>query len=60
MGFEGAVNQEECGFYLMGITEKWISDPVKKRSQMGFIYDRQKYVSAEYDSIDDRYFREVQ
>ena len=50
-GFEGVVNQEECGIYLMGITEKWISDLVKVRSQMDFIYDRQKYVSEEYDSI---------
>jgi hypothetical protein len=50
-GFEGVVNHEEHGYYLMGITEKWVSNSVKLRSQMDFIYDRQKYVSDEYDSI---------
>jgi len=50
-GLEGVVNPEELGFYLMGITEKRISDSVRVRTQMDFIYDRQKYVSDEYDSI---------
>jgi len=50
-GLEGVVNPEELGFYLMGITEKWISDSVKVRTQMDFIYDRQKFISDEYDSI---------
>jgi hypothetical protein len=50
-GFEGVVNHEELGFYLMGITEKSISDLVKLRTQMDFVYDRQKYISEEYDSI---------
>ena len=50
-GFESVVNPEELGFYLMGITEKSISDLVKVRTQMDFVYDRQKYISDEYDSI---------
>ena len=50
-GFEAVVNHEESGYYLMGITEKWISDLVKVRSQLDFFYDGQKYISNEYDSI---------
>ena len=50
-GFEGVVNHEEMGFYLMGVTEKRISDLVKLRTQIDFIYDKQKYISEEYDSI---------
>jgi hypothetical protein len=50
-GFEGVVNPEELGFYVMGITEKRISNHVKVRTQMDFVYDRQKYISDEFDSI---------
>jgi hypothetical protein len=50
-GFEAVVNHEESGYYLMGITEKWISDLVKVRSQLDFFCDEQKYISNEYDSI---------
>jgi hypothetical protein len=50
-GFEGVVNHEEMGFYLMGATEKRISDLVKVRTQIDFIYDKQKYISEEHDSI---------
>jgi hypothetical protein len=50
-GIEGVVNHEESGFYLMGVTEKRISDLVKVRTQIDFIYDKQKYISEEYDSI---------
>ena len=50
-GFEGVVNPEEHGYYLMGVTEKRISDLVKVRTQMDFFYDGQKYISDEYDSV---------
>ncbi len=50
-GIEGVVNTEEHGYYLMGITEKRISDLVKVRTQMDFFYDGQKYISDEYDSV---------
>jgi hypothetical protein len=50
-GFEGVVNPEEHGYYLMGVTEKRLSDLVKVRTQMDFFYDGQKYISDEYDSV---------
>lgn len=50
-GVEGVVNHEEHGYYLMGISEKKISNSVKVRSQMDFVYDKQKYISNDYDSI---------
>lgn len=50
-GLEGVINHEEQGFYFMGITEKWIWNPVKLTSQMDFFYDKQKYISDEYDWI---------
>ena len=49
--FEAVINHEEKGYYLMGMTEKRISDMVKIGSQMDFYYDSQKYISEEYDSI---------
>jgi hypothetical protein len=50
-GFEGVVNHEEHGFYFAGITEKWIHESVKLKTQVDFFYDGQKYISDEYDSI---------
>ena len=50
-GFEGVVNPEEHGYYLMGVTEKRLSDLVKVSTQMDFFYDGQKYISDEYDSV---------
>ena len=49
--FESVINPEEYGIYLTGFTEKWLSDPIKIRTQMDFIYDRQKHISNDYDSI---------
>lgn len=50
-GFESVLNYEEHGYYFMGYTEKRISNLVKVRTQMDFVYDKQKYISDEYDSI---------
>jgi hypothetical protein len=50
-GFEGVVNPEEHGYYLMGVTEKRISELVKVRTQMDFFYDGQKFISDKYDSV---------
>lgn len=50
-GVEGVVNPEEHGYYLTGFSEKRISNTAKVRTQLDFIYDGEKYISDEYDSI---------
>jgi len=49
-GIEHVLNPEEYGVYVTGFFEKWISDIVKIKIQMDFIYDKQKYISEQYDS----------
>jgi hypothetical protein len=50
-GIEQVLNPEEYGIYVTGFSEKWISDLFKVRTQMDFIYDEQKHLSEQYDSL---------
>jgi hypothetical protein len=50
-GIEHVLNPEEYGVYVTGFFEKWISDIFQIKTQMDFIYDKQKHVSEQHDSI---------
>jgi hypothetical protein len=45
------LNPEEYGVYVTGFFERWVSDLFKIKTQMDFIYDRQKHISNQHDSI---------
>lgn len=50
-GIEHVLNPEEYGVYVTGFIEKWISDISKIRIQTDFIYDKQKHISDQHDSV---------
>ncbi len=50
-GIEHVINPEEYGVYITGFFEKWISDLFKIKTQMDFIYDKQKHISDQHDSV---------
>ena len=50
-GIEHVLNPEEYGVYVTGFFEKWVSDVFKIKTQMDFIYDKQKYISEQHDSM---------
>jgi hypothetical protein len=50
-GIEHVLNPEEYGVYVTGYFEKWISDFYKIKTQMDFVFDKQKHISDQHDSI---------
>jgi hypothetical protein len=50
-GIENVLNPEEYGVYVTGFLEKWVSDIFKIKTQMDFIYDKQKHISEQHDSV---------
>jgi hypothetical protein len=50
-GIEHVLNPEENGVYVTGFLEKWVSDLFKVKTQMDFIYDKQKHISERHDSV---------
>jgi hypothetical protein len=50
-GAENVLNPEEYGLYVTGFFEKWVSDIFKLKTQMDFVFDRQKHVSEQHDSV---------
>jgi hypothetical protein len=50
-GIEHVLNPEEYGVYVTGFFEKWVSDFFKIKAQMDFIYDKQKHISEQHDSV---------
>jgi hypothetical protein len=50
-GIEHVLNPEEYGVYVTGFFERWVSDLFKIKTQMDFIYDREKHISDQQDSI---------
>ena len=50
-GIEHVLNPEEYGVYGTGFYENWISDIFKIKTQMDFVYDKQKHISKQHDSM---------
>jgi hypothetical protein len=50
-GIEHVLNPEEYGVYVTGFFEKWVSDLFKIKTQMDFIYDKEKHISEQHDSV---------